>query len=317
MTVQLNTLFVTSDGAWLHKEHETIVVRVDGENKAQIPFVQLRGVVCFGRVSASPALLAALVEEGIHVAYFSETGRFYARVEGVPGGNVLLRRQQYRAADDAVRSLEIARCLVIGKVGNSRQFLLHARRDAAEDRRERLDAACHRLALHLDALVKAATIDEVRGLEGIAAKDYFAVYEALLKHGDAEFKFEGRSRRPPRDRVNALLSFGYALLLQDCSGAAAGVGLDPAVGFLHEERPGRLSLALDLMEELRAPLVDRLVVALINRRQLSADDLREDPGGVPGRAGPRSRGAVDPLARGDRGLKRLVPVNPSTYRTVV
>lgn len=277
--IHLNTLFVTAEGAWLHKEHETIVVRVDGEMKAQIPIVQLRGVVCFGRVSASPPLLAALSDAGIHVAYFSDTGRFYARVEGVPGGNVLLRRQQYRAADDAAGSLEIARSIVIGKIANTRQFLLHARRDAPQERRERLDAGCHRLMLHLEALPRAATIDEVRGLEGIAAKDYFSVFEALLKQGEEDFRFEGRSRRPPRDRVNALLSFGYALLMQDCAGAAAGVGLDPAVGFLHEERPGRLSLALDLMEELRAPVVDRLVVALVNRRQIAGSDLREDPGG--------------------------------------
>ena len=198
----------------------------------------------------------------------------------MPGGNVLLRRQQHRAADDEARSLSIARAMVIGKVANTRQFLLHARRDAATDeRRAEIGGACERLALHLRSLTTAATVESVRGFEGIAAKDYFGVFGLLVKRNEEAFAFNGRNRRPPRDRINALLSFGYALLMQDCASAAAGIGLDPAVGFLHEDRPGRLCLALDLMEELRVPVVDRLMLSLVNRGQLGADDFVEESAG--------------------------------------
>lgn len=279
MSLQLNTLFVTLEGAWLHKERETLVVRVDGTARLQVPLLHLASVACFGRVSCSPELMAALAEAGIHVAFFSPRGQLLARVEGMPGGNVLLRREQYRAADDAVRTLELARAMVVGKVANARGFLLHARRDAAEERKPPLAEACERLAQHLRALSRAASVDEVRGLEGMAARDYFSVFSLLLKRHEQAFHFGGRSRRPPKDRINALLSFGYALLMQDCAAALCGVGLDPAVGFLHEERPGRLSLALDLMEELRAPLVDRFVLSLVNRGQLSPDDFLEEPQG--------------------------------------
>jgi CRISPR-associated protein Cas1 len=279
MNVQMNTLFVTAEGAYLHKDHATVMVKVNGETRAQVPLVHLASVVCFGRVSVSPDLMAALSEAGAHVAFFSTTGRFLARVEGMPGGNVLLRRQQFRAADDAARSLSIARAIVIGKVANTRAFLMHARRDAAPERKDALAEACDRLTVHLRALPRAESVDVVRGLEGAAAAVYFGVFDSLIKREEDALRFSGRSRRPPKDRVNALLSFGYALLMQDCAGAAAGVGLDPAVGYLHEERPGRLSLALDLMEELRAPVVDRLMVSLLNRGQVSAGDFVEEPGG--------------------------------------
>lgn len=279
MNVELNTLYITSQGASLYKEQETVVVKVDGEKKVQVPLLHLASVVCLGPAYVSPELMAACSESGIHVAFFSTTGRFLARVEGLPGGNVLLRRQQYRVADDAERTLPIARSMVLGKLTNARQFLRHARRDAADDRKEALEAICERLAVHIRALESAGSVESIRGLEGIAAKEYFGVFNLLIKRDEDAFRFTGRSRRPPRDRVNALLSFGYVLLMQDCTSALAGVGLDPAVGYLHEERPGRLSLALDLMEELRVPVVDRLVVSLINRKELAVDDLTEDPGG--------------------------------------
>ncbi len=279
MTLQLNTLFVTLDGAWLHKERETLVVKQDGVQRLQVPLLHLASVACFGRVSCSPELMAALSEASIHVAFFSPRGRLLARVEGVPGGNVLLRREQYRAADDPSRTLELARSMVAGKVANARSFLLHARRDAAEERKPPLAEVCDRLVLHLRALSRATSVDEVRGLEGLAARDYFSVFSLLVKRHEEAFRFGGRSRRPPKDRINALLSFGYALLMQDCAAALSGVGLDPAVGFLHEERPGRLSLALDLMEEFRAPLVDRFVLALVNRGQLTPEDFIEEPNG--------------------------------------
>jgi CRISP-associated protein Cas1 len=169
--------------------------------------------------------------------------------------------------------------MVAGKVANARSFLLHARRDAAEERKPLLADVCDRLVLHLRALSRATSVDEARGLEGLAARDYFSVFSLLVKRHEEAFRFGGRSRRPPKDRINALLSFGYALLMQDCAAALSGVGLDPAVGFLHEERPGRLSLALDLMEEFRAPLVDRFVLALVNRGQLTPEDFLEEPNG--------------------------------------
>jgi len=183
-------------------------------------------------------------------------------------------------ADDPARSLELARAMVVGKVANARGFLLHARRDATEARKPAFAQVCERLALHLRALSRATSVDEVRGLEGMAARDYFSVFSLLVKRHEEAFRFGGRSRRPPRDRINALLSFGYALLMQDCAAALAGVGMDPAVGFLHEERPGRLSLALDLMEEFRVPLVDRFVLSLVNRGQLAPEDFLEEPNGA-------------------------------------
>ncbi|NUQ76368.1 MAG: type I-C CRISPR-associated endonuclease Cas1 [Polyangiaceae bacterium] len=279
MNIQLNTLFITADGAYVHKDHATVVVRVDGEAKLQVPLMHLASVVCFGRVSMSPELMAALSEAGTHIAFFTPSGRFLARVEGVPGGNVLLRRRQYRAADEEATSLGIARSMVIGKVVNARSFLLQARRDAAAERREAIAAACDRLSVHLRGLSTAPDVASVRGFEGVSAKEYFGVFNHLIKREEEELRFMGRSRRPPKDRVNALLSFGYALLLQDCAGAAAGVGLDPAVGFLHEERPGRLSLALDLMEELRVVVVDRLVLSLLNRGQIGVGDFTEEASG--------------------------------------
>ncbi|MBL8632292.1 MAG: type I-C CRISPR-associated endonuclease Cas1 [Myxococcales bacterium] len=279
MSTLLNTLYVTTEGSQLYKDHETVVVKVEGTKRLQVPLLHLCGIVCMGPIFVSPELMAACCESGIHIAFFSMTGRFLSRVEGMPGGNVLLRRQQHRAADDVACSLRLSRSMVLGKLSGGRQFLLHARRDAAADRKDALEHAGDRLAIHLAALARAETVDELRGLEGIAAKDYFSVFDLLIKRTEPELHFGGRSRRPPRDRVNALLSFGYALLAQDCAGALAGVGLDPAVGYLHEERPGRLSLALDLMEELRCPVVDRLVVAMLNRSQFAPSDFICDDGG--------------------------------------
>lgn len=280
MTLQLNTLYVTSDGAYLSKDHETVVVSVDGKPKVQIPILHLKSVAIFGRALVSPELMAALIEANVYLAYFSPNGRFLARVEGVPGGNVVLRRAQFRTADDEKKTRAIAAAIVAGKLANSRHYLMHARRDASdESRKERIAESCEKLAMLLDQLPRAETLDQIRGIEGAGAKEYFGVFGDLIKRNDDAFCFHGRSRQPPKDRINSLLSFGYALLMQDCSAAAAGVGLDPAVGYLHEDRPGRLSLALDLMEELRAPVVDRLVLALVNRGQVGPDDLKEEASG--------------------------------------
>lgn len=279
MAVYLNTLFVTLDDAQVFKDQDTALVKVDGATRLQVPLLHLASIVCLGRTYVSPELMRACGERSISIAFFDPVGRFCARVEGIPGGNVLLRRAQYRLADDDETSLEISRAMVAGKIANARRFLLRGAREA--DTPERQDALRHgaqKMGQSLGALADADDMDTVRGMEGIAARFYFEAFPSLLKQAEG-FEMKGRSRRPPKDRVNALLSFGYALLMQDCAAALAGVGLDPAVGYLHEERPGRLSLALDLMEELRSVLVDRLVVALINRQQLQAGDLNEEEGG--------------------------------------
>ena len=311
MTVTMNTLFVTTDGARLNKEGDTVRVTVDGDMRVQVPLLHLTGIVCLGRSTVTPELMASCAESGIHVAFFGHTGSFLARVEGMPGGNVLLRRQQHRAADDGARSREIARAMVIGKVANTRQFLLHARRDAAPERQAPLSEAAAQLASHLRALPGAESLDQVRGLEGIAARTYFGVLPLLVKRDEALFRFAGRNRHPPRDAVNALLSFGYALLMQDCAGACAGVGLDPALGFLHEERPGRLSLALDLMEELRVAVVDRLVLSLINRGQLGESDFRQESAGSASCPPPGARRSWWPTSR----PSPMTSATPSWTRT--
>lgn len=277
----LNTLYVTTDGAYLSKEQETVVVSVNRERRQQIPFVAIGSLVCFGRVTVSPELMGALVKHGVGVSFFGYNGRFLARVEGVPGGNVLVRRAQHRAADSPEMRLSVARSAVIGKVVNTRRFLVHAARDAQHDSsREALSRVAEQLGIHLRGVDRSEDLSALRGFEGVAAQAYFGVFNALIKRSGDEFRMEGRSRRPPRDRLNALLSFGYALLQSDCSGALAGVGLDPAVGFLHEDRPGRLGLALDLMEELRVPVVDRLVVAMVNRTEIEPEHLVADAGGA-------------------------------------
>jgi CRISP-associated protein Cas1 len=274
MSEVLNTLFVTAEHASLRKDHGALVVRVDDEEKLRLPLLHLKGVVCFGAAWVSPELMSALVEQGAHLAFLDHSGHMLARVEGIPGGNVLLRRAQFRAADSPEATMKLAKSFVIGKVFNQRQVLLHAARDSEGTRRELLKDAATKLAQALRALDKPPEgLEALRGLEGISARNYFEAFPQLLRVDDLELAFNGRSRRPPRDRINALLSFGYALLLQDCIAACCAVGLDPAVGYLHEDRPGRLGLALDLMEELRAPVVDRLVLALVNRGQLKGSDV--------------------------------------------
>lgn len=278
-SVTQNTLYVTSDGAWLEKENDTIVVRVEREKKLQVPLLHLSSIVCLGRSSASAPLMAACADAGIMIAFFSAEGRFLARVDGLPGGSVALRRAQFRAADDAAARLAVARAFVMGKLVNSRRFVMQARRDAADDRKGPLGEVVDRLQVLARRAEGADRMDELRGIEGSGAREYFASLSLLIKRQEDAFRFDGRSRRPPRDPLNALLSFGYALLMTDCAGALAGVGLDPAVGFLHEDRPGRLSLALDLMEEFRVPVVDRLVVALVNREQVRPGDFQTGEAG--------------------------------------
>ena len=276
----LNTLYVTTGGAYLHLDHDTVRMEVDGETEAQIPLHHLGAIVGFGNVLVSPALLARCADDGRAVVFLTRTGRFRARVEGPQTGNVLLRKAQFEASEDPDAAREIARALVAGKVKNSRRLVVRAARRTNGTAGDALDEAKQELATALRLLEDEATLDGVRGHEGTAAKTYFDVFTHQVRQQQDAFALDERTRRPPRSRMNAVLSFLYTLLCNDCAAAAEGVGLDPQVGFLHKDRPGRPSLGLDLMEELRAPLADRLALTLVNRRQLAPDDFREREGGA-------------------------------------
>jgi CRISP-associated protein Cas1 len=261
----LNTLYVTTQGAYLAREGETVLVRVEKETKLHLPIHTLSGIVCFGQISCSPFLLGLCAERGVGVSFLTEYGRFMARVQGPVSGNVLLRREQYRWADDEGRSVDLARSVLVGKIANSRAVLRRAIRDHAEKPGTgALETAADRLRFSLEQLSSSHTLDVLRGVEGECAATYFSVFDHLITSQKEEFQFHERSRRPPLDKVNCLLSFLYTLLMHDVRGALESVGLDPAVGFLHRDRPGRSSLALDLMEEFRPVLADRLALSLIN-----------------------------------------------------
>jgi CRISPR-associated protein Cas1 len=278
MRRHLNALYVTSEGAWLNKDGENVVVSVEGAERGRLPMHTIGSIIGLGRVLISPPLLGACAEAGISVSYFSEHGRFLARIEGPVSGNVLLRRTQYRWADDAARRDGIIKSVVAGKVLNQRTVVSRALRDHGdsmpEPARSALTTAVDRLAAIVRRLEKPTDGDAMRGFEGEAGLIYFAVFDHLILGEKPLFAFSHRSRRPPLDAVNALLSFAYALLTADVRSALEGVGLDPAVGFLHADRPGRPSLALDLVEEFRPFFADRLVLSMINRRQLEARDFR-------------------------------------------
>lgn len=277
----LNTLYVTTSGAYLARDGETVHVRVENESRLRVPIHTLGSIVCFGHVMCSPPLMGLCAERNVTLAFLTEYGRFLARVHGPVSGNVLLRREQYRQADDDSASTEIARAIVVGKIANARTVLLRATRDRPNDlTAPALSKSAHRLAQTMETLSQADTLDRVRGLEGEAARDYFGVFDGLITVQKDAFFFRERSRRPPLDNLNALLSFLYTLLVHDVTAALETVGLDPQVGFLHRDRPGRSSLALDLMEELRPFLADRLALSLINRRQVNARGFRKTETGA-------------------------------------
>ncbi len=273
----LNTLFVQSQGAYLRLDHETVRVDVDGEQRLQVPLRQLDGVAVFGNVLVSPFLVHRLAQDGRDLTWFDQNGEFQARLCGPTSGNVLLRKAQYDAHCDLCRTLKLAVRMVEGKIRNARYVLQRAQRDRPEPSM-RLTAAIHALGDCLRLLSNASDVDGVRGVEGQAAAAYFDAFgDMLLVEG---FSFDQRTRRPPRDPVNALLSFLYALLIRDCAAALEGIGLDPQVGYLHTVRPGRPALALDLMEEFRSWLADRLTLSLVNRRQVTPKHFDERPGGA-------------------------------------
>jgi CRISPR-associated protein Cas1 len=274
----LNTLYVLTQGAYLARDGETVAVRVEGDTKLRVPVHTLNSVVCFGAVSCSSPAMALCSSSGVSLAFLTEYGRFLARVSGPVSGNVLLRRTQYRWADDEERTAGVARAVVIGKIANCRTVLLRGAREGSENAGE-LEAATRHLASLLRNLESATSLDSIRGIEGDAARAYFGVFDHLIVANKDAFYFRQRSRRPPLDNMNALLSFLYTLLTHDVASALEAVGLDPAVGFLHRDRPGRPSLALDLVEELRPVLGDRLALSLVNRRQVQASDFQSLEGG--------------------------------------
>ncbi len=265
----LNTLYVTTQGAYLHKEGETVAVQVERETRLKLPVHTLSSIVCFGNVMCSPFLLGHCAEHDVSVSFMTQYGRFLARVQGPVTGNVLLRREQYRRADSPKSSARLARMFVAGKVGNARTSLNRVLRDHADKAdKEALALACRQISRYGQRLLKEEDLDTVRGLEGRLARDYFDHFNQLIVAQKKYFVFSGRNRRPPLDPVNCLLSFVYVLLYHDARSALETVGLDPAVGYLHRDRPGRYGLALDLMEEFRPMLADRLVLSLINLGQV-------------------------------------------------
>lgn len=275
----LNTLYVSTQGAYIRKEGQSVSVQVEKETKLRVPLHNLSGIVCFGNVLCSPFLLGACAEHDVAVSFLTANGRFLAAVRGRVNGNVLLRREQYRRADDEEYTLSVIKSVLTGKIANARSTLRRAMRDGSGDR-EALDRAVIRLKHYLGRLGKEEDGDTLRGIEGEAARSYFGVFNHLVTRQKEHFQFTKRSRRPPLDRINALMSFVYTILLHDVTGALEAHGLDPCVGFLHRDRPGRFGLALDLMEEFRSCLADRLVLSLINRQQIRERDFEVNESGA-------------------------------------
>lgn len=275
----LNTLFVLTQGAYVHLEGETLRVESEGQLISQVPMHHLGSIVLFGRVMVSPVALGRCAEDGRSVTFLDMNGRFKARLVGPTTGNILLRHAQYTAYEDRKTRTGIARSMVAGKLQNCRANLLRAARDckSAEDGKS-IRSAAESIGSLITALPKAGTLEEIRGCEGQAAAVYFDTFDRLIFAQRTDFRFVNRTRRPPRDRVNAVLSFLYAVLANDCTSALEGVGLDPQLGYLHAIRSGRPALSLDLMEEFRPILGERLALSLINLKQIKADDFDVRPG---------------------------------------
>lgn len=277
----LNTLFVTSENGYLSLDGENVVVNRDRQEIGRFPLHTLRSIVCFSYSGASPGLLGACAERDIDVVFCTPRGKFLARTAGIVNGNVLLRREQYRIADDEKRGCLIARNMIFGKVFNARWNIERTKRD--HEMRvdvEKLVKVSKELKDTLEKLKSVEELQVLRGIEGEAAAEYFSAFNNLILRNKPDFTFQTRNKRPPRDRINALLSFSYSLLANDCASAAESVGLDPYVGFLHRDRPGRTSLALDLMEELRPCMADRFVLSMINTQTIKTNDFFEGESGV-------------------------------------
>jgi CRISPR-associated protein Cas1 len=281
MQTLLNTLYLTLPG-YLHLDNDTLRFEVEKETRLRVPLHHIGSVVCLGDVLVSPSAMGRLAEEGKALVLLDRNGHFKARMEGPISGNILLRQAQFAQANSPEFALAHAKSCIAGKLKNSRTVLQRSARDAnQESDAEHLRQAAEALANNLRHLETAPTMDVVRGLEGESARRYFAAFPHMIRMDQrVAFTPDGRTRRPPRDRMNALLSFLYSMVMNDCRTALETVGLDPQLGYLHTVRPGRAALALDLMEEFRSILADRLALTLVNRKQLQADDFEERPGGA-------------------------------------
>ena len=282
MRKMLNVLYITHPEAYLSKDGDNIVAKIQDEEKFRSPVHILEGIITFGYMGASPALLGMCAEKGIAVSFLTENGRHLATVESSPKGNVLLRKKQYRWADSEVESARLAAMFITGKAANSREVLRryvsdHKNKANCED----VEIVGKQIAQNIKKLRKSTEVETIRGIEGEVARKYFSVFGHLIVNQKTQFYMRGRNRRPPLDNVNALLSFLYSLLLHETRAALLTAGFDPYVGFLHRDRPGRPGLALDLMEELRPYMVDRLVLSMINRQQITGKDfIQKETGGV-------------------------------------
>jgi CRISPR-associated protein Cas1 len=266
----LNTLYVTTPESYITKDGQNVVVSIKGDEKFRIPVHNIEGIVCFGYMGASPGLIGLCAEHNVGLTFATENGRFLGRFSGKINGNVLLRRKQFRVADSDAESVNIARIFISGKLANSRNVLQRVIRDHADSINIiAFDQSSCIINNTLRSIQRSGNLDELRGYEGEAAAAYFSVFDQMIIHQKEHFYFHERSRRPPLDNVNAMLSFVYTLLMHEVTTALETVGLDPCVGFLHRDRPGRPSLALDLMEEFRPYLADRLVLSLVNRKQVN------------------------------------------------
>ncbi len=281
MKRHLNTLFVTTQGAYLSKEGETVAVKVENETRLRIPIHTIGGIVCFGQVSCSPFLMGFCAKRNVAITFLTEYGRFLAKVQGPVSGNVLLRREQYRRADDMNMSSGIARSVLTGKIANSRTVLKRFLRDHSDKQdTDRVAQASKLLTSSLKHLQSGSSLEDIRGIEGDAAHTYFSVFDHLITSQKKEFYFTGRNRRPPLDNVNCLLSFLYVIVMHDIRSALETVGLDPSVGFLHRDRPGRPGLALDMLEEFRPFVADRQALSLINLGQVQGKGFKKKESGA-------------------------------------
>lgn len=281
MDIHLNTLYVFTPGAYLHRDHQTVKIMVEKETKLAIPIHHLDSIAVFGPIMVTPGLMELCVKEGVSLTFLSDSGRLIARVDAPRSGNVLLRREQFRRADQPDACIPIARCFVAGKLHNARISLLRSAREGSDQSdSDELNRTASVIGEHIRDLGSSISLDSIRGHEGDSARIYFSAFPRMIRNRDG-FSMNGRTRRPPLDAVNAMLSFTYALMVQDCVAALTSAGLDPDVGFLHADRPGRPSLALDLVEEFRTLIADRLVLSLINRKQIKPSEFTiRDGGGV-------------------------------------
>lgn len=272
-----NVLYILTENSYLHCENETICVKVGGTEKIRIPAHTIESIICLCNTTVSSPFIGFCGEKGIALSFHSDTGRFYGRIYGGVSGNVLLRKAQYQWIGTS-KATEVVRNIISGKLINSRNLLLKSARSTSDEKAGTLRKAAEMLLEQHELLEQADSIDSIRGIEGAAAAIYFQSFDAMLKTSEEEMRFVRRSRRPPENRVNAMLSFVYMLLKNDMQSALESVGIDPAAGYLHTLRPGRPSMALDLMEELRAPLCDRFVISLLNLKQIQEDDFDTENG---------------------------------------